>query len=52
MKKSEPKRRVFPVQLDPGVERKAKAIAKADGISLAEVFRRAVLAYPLEQPEC
>jgi hypothetical protein len=45
------KRRVqLQVGLDPEVRQKAEALAEKNGISLAEVFRRALLiAYSLEQ---
>jgi hypothetical protein len=38
------------VALDPEIRKKAEALAEKNGISLAEVFRRALLiAYSLEQ---
>ncbi len=43
-----PKKDSFHIGLDPMVRNKAEKIADKEGISLAEVFRRAVLAYPLQ----
>jgi hypothetical protein len=43
------KRRVqLQVGLDPELRRKAEVIAEKNRISLAEVFRRALLAYQIE----